>query len=86
MSIQHETIRVRLREVLDASAARTGRRMTYESLAAATGISVATLQSLGSRPGYNATLSTIGKLCRALECTPGDLLELVADAQADPTP
>ncbi|MFC0412592.1 helix-turn-helix domain-containing protein [Asaia lannensis] len=67
---------MRLREVLDAYASRTGRRMTYEALAAASGISVATLQSLGSRATYNATLATIGKLCRALECTPGDLLEM----------
>lgn len=65
---------------MDAHATRTGHRMTYESLATATGISVATLQSLGSRTTYNATLATIGKLCRVLECTPGDLLEMAPDA------
>lgn len=65
---------------MDAYAARTGDRMTYDSLAAATGISVATLQSLGSRTTYNATLATIGKLCRVLGCTPGDLLEMAPNA------
>jgi DNA-binding Xre family transcriptional regulator len=69
-------IRVRLREVMRACSERTGRRMTYEVLSAQTGISVATLQSIGSRPGYNATLSMIEKICLACGCTPGDLLEL----------
>lgn len=55
---------------------RTGRKMTYETLAEETGISVATLQSLGSRRGYNATLATVEKICRALGCAPGELLEL----------
>lgn len=58
---------------------RTGRRMTYELLSAETGIAVATLQSLGSRPGYNATLATVERICRALGCTPGELLELGDD-------
>ena len=69
-------IRVRLREAMRAHREKTGRRMTYEALAEETGISVATLQSLGSRAGYNATLATIEKICRALGCAPGELLVL----------
>ena len=69
-------IRVRLREVMRAYSERIGKRMTYEVLSTQTGISVATLQSIGSRPGYNATLSMIEKICLACGCTPGDLLEL----------
>lgn len=61
--------------------ARTGQRLTYEDLAAACGLSVATLQSLGGRPTYNTRLSTICSLCVALDCTPGDLLELVQEEQ-----
>ena len=53
--------------------------MTYETLSKATGISVAALQSMGSRTGYNATLATVEKICRAAGCTPGELLEM-ADA------
>lgn len=55
---------------------RTGVRLTYDSLARKTGLSIATLQSLAARPNYNTRLSTIEKICRALECAPGDLLEL----------
>jgi putative transcriptional regulator len=75
-------IRVRLRETMQTHAERSGRKMTYEALSAETGISVATLQSLGSRPGYNATLATVERVCRALGCTPGELLELVGDEEA----
>lgn len=79
-------IRVRLREAMRAHEERTGRRVTYESLAAEAGIAVATLQSLGSRPGYNATLATVGRICRALGCTPGELLEFEGDDGAGTPP
>ena len=72
-------IRVRLREAIRAQKERTGRRITYASLSVETGIAVATLQSLGSRRGYNATLATVERICRALGCTPGELLELQDD-------
>jgi len=72
-------IRVRLREAMHAHRERTGRRVTYESLAAETGIAVTTLQSIGSRRSYNTKLATIDRLCRALGCTPGELLELQRD-------
>ena len=55
---------------------RTGERMTYERLAQLTGLSRQTLESVATRPGYNSTLDTIAKLCRALNCQPGDLLVL----------
>ncbi|EME5359041.1 helix-turn-helix domain-containing protein [Pseudomonas aeruginosa] len=63
---------------MDSYRQRTGVRLTYESISEKAGISVATLQSLAARPGYNTRLSTIEKLCQILECTPGDLLELQA--------
>ncbi len=61
---------------------RTGKKVTYESLAQQTGLSRQTLALLGSRSTYNTTLSTIEKVCRALECTPGDLLELIDEPEA----
>ena len=70
---------VKLREAMEAYKRRNGVRLTYESLSAMTGISVDTLQSLAARPGYNTTLSTVEKLCKALQCSPGDLLELSTD-------
>ena len=62
---------------MDLYRAKTGERLTYEDLAAASGLSAATLQSLGTRPSYNTRLSTICRLCVALDCAPGVLLELV---------
>ncbi|WP_367619319.1 helix-turn-helix domain-containing protein [Paraburkholderia sp. SEWSISQ10-3 4] len=61
---------------MEAYRKRSGQRLTYEAIAERTGISVATLQSLAARPEYNTRLSTVEKLCRVLECSPGDLLEL----------
>ncbi len=58
---------------------RTGERMTYEILGEHTGIAVGTLQNMGSRPYYNTTLTTLAKICDALDVTPGNLLELIPD-------
>ena len=58
---------------------RTGKKLTYELLADQTGIARETLQSLAARPGYNTRLSTIEKLCVALQCSPSDLLEMSDD-------
>lgn len=61
---------------MDAYRERTGVRLTYASLAQETGIAEATLQSLAARPEYNTRLSTIARLCAALQCRPADLLVL----------
>lgn len=68
---------VRLREAMNAYRERTGERLTYEILSERTGLSITTLQSLGGRSAYNTRISTVEKLCTALDCTPGDLLEMV---------
>jgi DNA-binding Xre family transcriptional regulator len=73
-------LRVKLREAMEEYRRRTGERMTYELLAKRTGLSRATLESLASRDTYNTRLSTIAKVCRALGCTPGDILELTEAA------
>ncbi|MGE0282185.1 MAG: helix-turn-helix domain-containing protein [Rhizobiaceae bacterium] len=75
---------VKLREAIESHRRKTGVRLTYDSLSKQTGVSVNTLQSLATRPTYNTRLSTIEKLCRALSCTPGDLLELVHDREEPP--
>jgi DNA-binding Xre family transcriptional regulator len=80
--IQYSRLAVKLREAMEAQRRRTGVRVTYETLAEQTGISVATLQSLSTRAGYNTRLSTIARLCRALECGPGDLLVLLPEDAA----
>lgn len=68
-------IHVRLREVMKLYEERTGQRMTYEILSDKAGLSTSTLQSLGSREGYNATLKTIDKICEVLGCGLDELLE-----------
>lgn len=60
---------VKLREAMEAYRRRTDERMTYEKLAARTELSRATLESIATRAGYNASLSTINKICTALDCT-----------------
>jgi putative transcriptional regulator len=67
-------LRVRVRECIDLHEAKTGRRLTYADLAKRTGMSEATIKSLASRPGYNATIRTIERLCIALGAEPADLL------------
>ena len=72
-------LKVKLKEVMEDYRHRTGKRMTYERLAERTGLARATLESLATRDSYNTRLSTIDKLCVALDCRPGDLLEHVDD-------
>ena len=59
---------------MDLYEARTGVRVTYAELADRTGLSLPTIQSVGSREHYNATLEAIERLCLALGVTPGELL------------
>ncbi len=70
-------IAIRLREAMEAYKRRSGQRVTYEILAEMTGIAKGTLHHIGSRDDYNATLATLEKICRALDVTPGDLLEMI---------
>ena len=70
-------IRVKLREAIKTYSARSGKRLTYAQLSELAGVSRATIESLAARPGYNATLDLIDKLCAALECSPAELLERV---------
>lgn len=70
---------VKIREAMERYRYRTGERLTYEKLSDRTGIARPTIEAIATRPGYNPTLATIEKLCRALECQPGDLLEMLPD-------
>ena len=72
-------IAIKLREAMESYRRRTGQRLTYEKLAEMTGIALGTLQSIGSRDNYNATLAILENICWALDTTPADLLELIDD-------
>jgi DNA-binding Xre family transcriptional regulator len=70
---------VKLREAMEAYRRRTGERMTYEKLAALTGISVGTLESIGSRLAYTPTFANVEKLCRTLDVPLHEMVEMIDD-------
>lgn len=70
-------IAIKLKSAIEAYKIRTGDKITYTQLSEATGLSVTTLQSLGSRSSYNTTLKTIDLICSTLKCEISDLLEFV---------
>ncbi|MBX6420206.1 MAG: helix-turn-helix transcriptional regulator [Nevskia sp.] len=49
-------------------------------MAPATGISRPTLTRIANVPGYNTNTDTLAALCEYLDCTPGELLELVEES------
>ncbi|HVF50085.1 MAG TPA: helix-turn-helix transcriptional regulator [Pyrinomonadaceae bacterium] len=71
-------IQVKLRDLLEA------RGRTRYWLAKETGIQYGTLMRIEQAELSNRIeLSTLDKLCRALECQPGDLLVWVDDSRAE---
>lgn len=55
------------------------RKMKLNDLSERVEISVQNLSVLKTGKAKAIRFSTLDKLCRALECTPGDLLEFVAE-------
>lgn len=55
---------------------RSMRHMTQSTLAEQAQLSKTTISNLESGSQTKIALDTIGKLCRALDCTPSDLFEL----------
>jgi putative transcriptional regulator len=53
------------------------RRMKLKELAEATGLAVNNLSVLKTNKARAIRFSTLEALCKALDCTPGDLLEFV---------
>lgn len=70
---------VKLKDGMEAYRRRTGERITYEKLAEKTGISHSTLRTMGSDLKYHPTLANVERICKALDMTPGDLLEIIDD-------
>jgi len=58
-------------------------RMKLKELAKATGIAVNNLSVLKTNKARAVRFSTLEKLCKALDCNPGDLLEYVGDRPED---
>ena len=55
------------------------RRMKLKDLATATGIAVNNLSVLKTNKARAIRFSTLEALCKALDCSPGDLIEFVPD-------
>jgi putative transcriptional regulator len=55
------------------------RRMKLKDLAEATGLAVNNLSILKTNKARAIRFSTLNSLCKALNCTPGDLIEYVPD-------
>jgi len=59
------------------------RRMKLKELAEATGLAVNNLSILKTNKARAFRFSTLNNLCKALNCTPGDLIEYIPDEARD---
>ncbi len=57
------------------------KRMKLKDLAEATGLAVNNLSILKTNKARAIRFSTLNSLCKALNCTPGDLIEYVPDEE-----
>ncbi|MCI9124106.1 MAG: helix-turn-helix transcriptional regulator [Eubacterium sp.] len=57
------------------------RKMSVTELAGRVGITMANISILKNGKARAVKLDTLNKICRALACQPGDLLEYVPDDQ-----
>jgi putative transcriptional regulator len=60
------------------------KRMKLKDLAEATGLAVNNLSILKTNKARAIRFSTLNSLCKALNCTPGDLLEYLPDEDENP--
>ena len=56
-------------------------RMKLKDLAEATGLAVNNLSILKTNKARAIRFSTLNSLCKALNCTPGDLIEYIPDTE-----
>ena len=56
------------------------KRMKLKDLAEATGLAMNNLSILKTNKARAIRFSTLNRLCKALNCTPGDLIEYIPDS------
>lgn len=71
-------IRYRLDELLKA------RHMTANQLSRASGIAASTLSAIRTNQAERLDRTTIERICKALQCTPGDLIVYIPDDTLPP--
>ena len=59
------------------------KRMKLKDLAQATGLAVNNLSVLKTNKARAIRFSTLNSLCKALNCTPGDLIEYVPEEKGN---
>ena len=59
------------------------KRMKLKDLAEATGLAVNNLSILKTNKARAIRFSTLNSLCKALNCTPGELIEYIPDEGGD---
>ena len=59
------------------------KRMKLTELAEATGIALNNLSILKTNKARAIRFSTLDAICKALDCSPGDLLEYIPDPRPD---
>ena len=80
-------IRVKLKDAIETYWLRTGKKLTYAELAEMSGVAEDTLSSISSRFRYQPNLTTVEKICRALDYPLHDLLEMIDDPpEPEPDP
>lgn len=77
-------IRFRLRERMADLSFKSGKRVTLESIAEATGIHRATLSKIASQRPYNTTTDNLEKLCRYFGCSWAEIAEYLPDNAMPP--
>ncbi len=60
------------------------RRLKLKDLAEATGLAVNNLSILKTNKARAIRFSTLNSLCKALNCTPGELIEYIPDENENP--
>jgi putative transcriptional regulator len=60
------------------------KRMKLKDLAEATGLALNNLSVLKTNKARAVRFSTLNSLCKALNCTPGELLEYIPDESENP--
>lgn len=76
-------IRFRLKERIAAREFDTGRRVTFNEVAAATGINRATLSKIANQRGYNTTTDNLDRLCVYFGCRLDELAEHIPEEEGN---
>ena len=72
-------IKFNFKALLDDKEFKESRKIKYEEISKATGISRQTLSKIASVKGYKTNTDNIEKLCSYFNCTPDELMTIIPD-------